>query len=147
MIFYINDISINNEISIVNKICSYNNINIILINTKSDVSKILNILPSNFDTFADITNNNNLLILYDTKNIKVIYRLIKDEYILFIIKKKLFILINQFNIKLINIINKIIKLVNNNSLIIENIILNINNNNLNQYLSKITKNIDIINHI
>ena len=145
MIFYIND-NINNEKYIVNKICNLINTHIILINTKSKINNILEMLPYEFDNYADITNNNNLLILYNTSHIKVIFRFITNEFILFIIKNKLIIFINEINLKLIKIIKKIIKLINNNNILITNIILNINNNTINYYLSKITNNINIINN-
>lgn len=130
----------NNEKNIIDIIIN-NDSDIFFVNTNSIINNILNMLPSNFDNFAEITNNKNLLILYDTKIIKVLYRSITLDHILIIIDSNLIIFIININYILLNIIKKLIKLVNNNKMIISTIYLNIYNNDLNLNLMKITNSI------
>lgn len=135
-----------NEKNIVDIICNYNNKDIFFINTNCNIDKILNILPLNFDNFADISNENNLLILYNTKIFKVIYRSISKDYIIIIINNLLIIFHsdNKINNKFINIINKLIKLVNLKKIFISKIYLNISLNNNKLILQiLINSNIDI----
>jgi hypothetical protein len=146
MIYLIKNYENDNEKQIVNIIndSAINDKFIFFINTNSKIEKIVNILPPKFDDYADISNNNNLLILYNTHLHKVIYRNITNDYILIIIDHKLFIFINNINKKLINLIKKFIKLVNNNSINISEIFLNFCNNELQNYLLMLTNNINII---
>jgi archaellum biogenesis ATPase FlaH len=131
----------NNEKNIVDIIINNTTSDIFLVNTNCIINNILNMLPHNFDNFADITNNENLLILYNTKIIKVLYRSITLDHILIIIDSKLIIFIININHILLNIIKKLIKLVNNNKIIISTIHLNIYNYDLNDNLMKITDSI------
>ena len=143
--FSINDIKYSDK-EIVNIIDNLDNINFFFIKTKCNINNILNKLPPKFDNYADIHNNNDLLILYNTENNKVKYRLIKDEFILIISLNKLIILINNIiTIKLINIIKKLNKLKNMDKLYIDEIYINIDNiDNISNYLSNISNNIIII---
>ena len=130
----------NNEKYIVDLINNSNK-DIIFINTKGEINKIVNMLPPNFDNYGDITNNNNLLILYNTTTYKVIYRNITYAYILIIIKYKLLIFINEINNDLINCLKKIIKLKNNKYINISEIFINLIDIRLTKYINLITTNI------
>ena len=139
--FLINDTKYVDK-EIVEIIDNLNNINFFFIKTDCNINNILNKLPPKFDNYADI-HNNNLLILYNTQNNKVQYRLIKNEFILIISLKKLIIFINNIiTNELINIIKKLIKLKNMRNIYIDEIYININN--INNYLSNISNKIIII---
>jgi hypothetical protein len=129
---------------IVEIIDNLDNINFFFIKTDCNINNILNKLPPKFDNYADI-HNNNLLILYNTQNNKVKYRLIKNEFILIISLKKLIIFINNIiTNELLNIIKKLIKLKNMKQLYIDEIY--INTNNINNYLSNISNKIEQLNN-
>ena len=132
-----------NENNIVDIIINNKNNDIYFINTNCNIEKILNILPSYFDNYADCNNNNNLLILYNTKIYKVIYRVISYDYIIIIIDNILiiFILNDEINQKLIVIIKKLIKLVKLNKLFICEIYINKITDILITYLNLINSNI------
>jgi hypothetical protein len=132
-----------NENNIVDIIINNKNNDIYFINTNCNIEKILNILPSYFDNYADCNNNNNLLILYNTKIYKVIYRVISYDYIIIIIENILiiFILNDEINKKLIVIIKKLIKLVKLNKLFIFEIYINKITDILITYLNLINSNI------
>ena len=109
-----------------------------------EINNFINILPNKFDNYADITNNKNLLILYNTTCNKIIYRIITNEYILIIIDCTLLIFINEINKNLINIIKKLIILSIKNNIIISKIFLNSITDKLNNYLIKLSNDIIII---
>ena len=68
-ILYCNLIDIKTDINYL--INNFNENNIIIIHNKfNNIYKLLNILPNEFDNYADITNNN-LCILYNTKKLKL----------------------------------------------------------------------------
>jgi len=136
----------NNNKKIIDLIDKINNIDIyfFLITPINEINNFINILSNKFDNYADITNNNNLLILYNTICNKIIYRIITNEYILIIIDSTLLILINEINKKLINIIKKLIILSIKNNIVISKIFVNTITDKLNNYLIKLSNDIIII---
>ena len=142
-----------NEKYIVEIINNLNNEEFILIKTKLNIEKILYMLPSIFDDYADITNNNNLLLLYNTKKYKIRFKKINNNYLFLIIDTYLIIFIHEIiNESLINSIKKLIKLSEKNS-IITNIYINMYNDEhegheeLRDHLNKLSRNISIIHEI
>jgi len=129
--------SINNNIineklyynSIIQLISSkYNNNNyfIALQNTNKNnyLEKIINLLPPEFDNFADLYNKEkNLVILYNTEYNKLLYHkdfIINNNYIQIVCFKEIFIFINilfcdnykKFLQYIYNILNKLSKKIN-----------------------------------
>ena len=93
-ILYYNLKDINTDINYL--INNFNENNIIIVHNKfnNNIYKLLNILPNEYENYADITNNN-LCILYNTKKLKLDNFSNKENYQILIFNNNI-IIINMF---------------------------------------------------